>query len=69
MTKTKTLEVHRTFIVNRVGDLDGMSETLYAMATTLRAYGYDNWADSLGDVAWGLATEADDIEMDHKEAS
>ena len=58
-TLTKT---QRVFAESRAATLDDMSGALYAMATTLRSYGYDAWADKLGDVAWETACTADDIE-------
>ena len=65
-TLTKT---PRIFVQNRAATLDNISTGLYSMATTLRAYGYDDWADTLGDVAWETACAADDIEAGPREES
>ena len=66
-TLTKT---PRIFAESRATTLDGMSARLYEMATTLRAFGYDDWADKLGDVAWELGHEAENIQFSlNREAS
>ena len=67
---SKLTRTERYFSNKKAHDLQTMSLGLYADATKLRASGYDDWADKLGDVAWELGHEAENIQFNlNREAS